>query len=124
MEEVLETLRGAHAPPAPSGGAAHGGFAWEPLAVFACLVAALVALRWWRRTRWRRMARARLAEIDRAPPGAGRWGMTVALIEALAAGGVAGRIPDAAHAPPERARPEDLAALRRYLGELLRVRAQ
>lgn len=113
-EDVLQDLRDIQLPDAPDSGLGTG-FAPEPFLVLAALLLGIAALRWVRRTRWRRQARRRLRQIAREPDTSARWSAMIELLRRLAPICGTGKLPDIVFLPPERIGEPEAAALREHL---------
>lgn len=118
--QILNDLRDIHVPevtaapttamPAP-----------EPFVVLVLLLAALAALRWWRRTRWRRDARRELERITGPVPDASRWEALLSLLSRVARHRPVTEPPDQIWLPPGQVGEEDQVRLRDWLRRTIRT---
>ena len=80
--DVLNQLRDIHLP-ADLGSAVPVAFAGWPFAMLAVVILAILAVRYWRRNRWRRNAKAEFARIVEVRDQDTQWSMLLAFAASL-----------------------------------------
>lgn len=84
QEELLRQLRDIHLPTETVTAAAPGGFALWPIIACALVLGCVLAAEYWRRTAWRRQARAALRTIEAERDLARRWSSLLTLAVQIA----------------------------------------
>lgn len=119
-EEVLAQLRDIHVPAELNVSAPHE-FALWPFTVLAFMVAAILAIRFWTRNRWRRRARAELSRILLVEDQTAQWSGLLSFACSLS--DRAGRpisLPDVAFLRPEAITDAERAVVVSFLSAELR----
>ncbi len=115
QQDLLGQLRDIHLPTATIAAPAPG-FALWPLIVFALVLSAVLGAGYWRRTSWRRQARAALRTIEADRDRARRWSSLVMLAVQMAR--ISGRpdmVPSLAYKNPLVVTDADATALCTHL---------
>ncbi|MEM7270834.1 MAG: PEP-CTERM sorting domain-containing protein, partial [Pseudomonadota bacterium] len=113
-EEVHAALRDIHTPIAEAGSVSQ--FAPEPLILFALVAAGVWLWSAMRRRRWRRQARARMAEITALSDPRAEWDALIALLSQVARHARQAPPPDFLFEPDETIADDRLTALRDEIG--------
>ena len=115
QQDLLGQLRDIHLPTTTIAAPAPGYALW-PLIVFALALGAVLGAEYWRRTSWRRQARAALRTIEADRDRAQRWSSLVMLAVQMAR--ISGRpdmVPSLAYKNPLVVTDEEAAALCTHL---------
>lgn len=115
QEELVAQLRDIHLP-ADTTAAVDLGFALWPIIVLALLLGSVVVVRYWRRTAWRRLARASLTAIEAERDLELRWSSLTMLAAQIARrSGRPDIVPRSAYRNPETITDADAKALGAHL---------
>ncbi|ETW98775.1 MAG: hypothetical protein ETSY1_17485 [Candidatus Entotheonella factor] len=113
--ELLAQLRDIHLPP-DSTAVAATGFALWPIITFLLVLGGILVAGYWRRTAWRRQARASLKTIEAECDLERRWSSLLTLATQIARiSGRPGIVPRSAYQKPQAITDEDAAALGAHL---------
>ncbi len=118
--QILNDLRDIHVPEVTAAPATTV-LAPEPFVVLGLLLGTLAALRWWRRTRWRRDARRELDRIDSSVPEPSRWDALLSLLARVARHRPVTEPPDEIWLPPGQVGADGQARLRDWLHRTTRT---
>jgi hypothetical protein len=116
--ELVAQLRDIHLPADASAAAA--GWAWWPIITLALALGVVLLAGYWRRTAWRRQARAWLESIETERDLERRWSSLVMLAAQVARR--AGRpeiVPPSAYRRPQAVTREDIEALGAHLRQAI-----
>ncbi len=114
--ELLAQLRDIHLPAATTSTPVPDAFALWPIIAFAIGLAIVLAASYWRRTAWRRQARAALKAIEAESDLAQRWSSLLAIAATIARkSGRPDIVPRSAYRHPSAVTNEDATALGLHL---------
>ncbi len=115
-EEILKDLRDIELPPMPESGVAD--FSPIPLLVAGMMILAVLAVRWFRRGRFRREVSRRLGALKHEPDRAKHWAGLITLLQWMAPRFERRSPPPAVFLPPRQIGDRDVATLRRHIRTL------
>ena len=120
VDEVIAQLRDIHLPPEADEGLGFTFSIW-PLAVFATVCFAVFLVAAWRRSQWRREARAELRRLQADPNPLHRWPALLALASEISRlRAYCHPLPEAAFRAPDAVTGEDVAALAAHVKREIR----